>query len=301
VNFNAITGGLSTPNVFTVDPDFENPYTDRVTIGAERELLPKISVGLDVTYAKGHQLQRLTDINRVYDGTTAANGLPRYSSTRRFPAYGAIITDLSDGESKYRAATLTVQRRYADNFAIFAGVTYSKDEDNDSNERNFSGIQAEDYNNLDLNWGPSARDQRWKAGVNGVWDTPLWGIGVSGVFKYYSGQPYNVTAGAELNNDAVSGTDRPTINGVHFHRNSGRQPSFYQLDLRISKKFGVGPTDISVFAECFNCSNRTNTFIGPNNTIWGTAQTPRATFGVEDSFNSQYSPRTVQFGFRFEF
>ena len=103
-------------------------------------------------------------------------------------------------------------------------MTYAKDKDNDSNERNFSGIQPEDFNNLDLNYGYSNRDQRWKGVVNGVWQSPYWGIGLSGSFRYATGSPYTATAGRDLNNDGISGTDRPTVNGVHFDRNSFRQP-----------------------------------------------------------------------------
>lgn len=300
VNFSQVSR-VSTPNVFTVDPDFENPYTDRVTLGAEREIFPRVSFGLDFTYAEGNQLQRLTDINRVYDGTTAPNGLPRYSSTRPLSAYGAVITDLSDAESKYKAVTATLQRRYANNYSLYGAVTWSRDRDNDSNERNFSGIQAEDFNNLGLNWGPSARDQEWKVVLNGVWDTPLWGIGLSGAFRYYTGQPFTPIANADLNNDAVAGTDRPTVNGVHLGRNSERQPDFYTLDFRLSKGFNIGPGDLKLFAECFNCTDHANTFISSNNQIWGTGQAPRTTFGVEDALNSNFVPRTVQLGLRYDF
>jgi hypothetical protein len=52
---------------------------------------------------------------------------------------------------------------------------------------------------------------------------------------------------------------------------------------------------------CFNYSNKANRFISSNNQIWGTAQTPRATFGVEDSLSSAYVPRTFQLGARIEF
>jgi hypothetical protein len=300
VNFNQVSR-VSTPNVFTVDPDFENPYTDRVTLGAEREILPRISFGLDLTYAKGHQLQRLTDINRVYDGTTAPNGLPRYSSTRPLSAYGAVIVDLSDAESKYKSVTATLQRRYADNYSLYGAVTWSEDRDNDSNERNFSGIQAEDFNNLGLNWAPSARDQEWKVVLNGVWDTPLWGIGLAGAFRYYTGQAFTPIANADLNNDGVAGTDRPTINGVHLGRNSERQPDFYTLDMRLSKKFGIGPGDLALFAECFNCSNHANLFISGVNQIRGTNTTAPANFGVEDAFHSSFVPRTFQLGLRYDF
>jgi outer membrane receptor protein involved in Fe transport len=300
VNFNRVTK-LNTPGVFTVAPNFKNPYTNRATLGFEREILPKISLGVDLTYADGHQLQRLTDINRVYDGTTSVNGLPHYSSVRPLSAYGSVITDLSDASAHYKAATVTLQRRYADSFSLYGAVTYSVDRDNDSNERNFSGIQAEDFNNLGLNWGPSARDQRWKGVVNGVWNTPWWGLGVSGAFRYYSGQAFTPIANADLNNDGVSGTDRPTVNGVNLGRNSERQPDFYSLDMRLSKSFRIGPVDLSIFGECFNCGNKANRFISANNQIWGTAQTPRTTFGVEDSLSIAYVPRTFQLGARIEF
>ena len=307
VNFGPNTR-VTAPTVYTVDPDFENPYTDRVTIGGEREILPRIAFGLDFTYAKGHQLQRLTDINRVYDGTTSVNGLPHYRSARPLSAYGPVISDLSDAESKYKAVTATLQRRYAGNYSLYAAVTWSRDRDNDSNERNFSGIQAEDFNDLGLNWGPSNRDQEWKVALNGLWDTPIWGISLSSTFQYYTGSPFTPTAGADLNGDGVSGTDRPTVNGVHLGRNSERFPDIYGLSLRLSKKFTIGPADLSVFAECFNCSDHTNKSISATDQIYGNAQTPaqnpRPTFGVVDSLfstSAPFGPRTVQLGLRFDF
>ena len=300
VNFGPGTR-VSNPDVFTVNPDFENPYTDRVTLGAEREIFSKTSFGIDLTYAEGNQLQRLTDINRVYDGTLAPNGLPRYSSTRRFTAYNRVIMNVSDAESEYKAVTATLQRRYADNFSLYGAVTWSEDRDNDSNERNFAGIQAEDFNNLDLNWGPSARDQEWKVVLNGLWDTPWWGIGLSGAFRFATGQPFTAIANSDLNSDGVSGTDRPTVNGQHFSRNTFRQPDFYTLDLRLSKTFGIGPGDLAVFAECFNCTDHANRFISSNNQIWGTGATPPANFEVEDALNSAFVPRTFQLGLRFDF
>jgi hypothetical protein len=299
---------VSTPNVYSVDPDFENPYTDRVTLGAEREIFPRISFGVDLTYAEGNQLQRLTDINRVLDGGTAVgNGQPTYSSTRPLSAYGAVITDLSDAESEYKAATATLQRRYADNYSLYAAVTWSEDRDNDSNERNFSGIQAEDFNNLGVNWGPSNRDQEWKVVLNGVWDTPLWGIGLSGAFRFYTGQPYNVIANSDFNRDAVAGTDRPTINGQHVGRNSERQPDFYTLDLRLSKKFGIGPGDLALFAECFNCTDHANRYVSSNNQIYYSqpfdpnVRTVNPNFGAVDTTHPNFIPRTIQLGLRYDF
>jgi hypothetical protein len=284
------------PGVFAIDPDFDNPYTDRATLGYEREVFAQTALSLDLTYAKGHQLQRLKDINRVYDGTTASNGLPRYSSTTPFPYYGRVTTSVSDAESEYKAITATLRRRYVDNFSLYGSVTWSQDKDNDSNERNFAGIQAEDFNDLDNNWAWSNRDQRWRGVINGLWNTPWWGIGLSGSFRYYTGSPYTAFVNVDLNNDGVRETDRPTVNGNHFERNSFRQPDFYSLDLRLSKGFDIGPGDLQIFAECYNCSDAANRFV--LNTTWGTGQTPNAGFGDETGVGT---PRTFQLGARFDF
>ncbi len=293
----------SRPGVFAIDPNFENPYTDRLTLGTERELFWQTVFGLDFTYAKSKQLQRLTDINRVYDGTTSANGLPHYSNrTCPIRSTARITTSVSDAESKYTAATLVVRRRLVDNFSFYGAVTYSKDKDSDSNERNFAGIQAEDYNDLDLNYGYSNRDQRWRAVVNALYRTPWWGIGIAGSCRYSTGSPINATVGSDVNDDGQSGTDRPTVGGVHFERNSFRQPDFRSIDLRISKEIIVGPGAISIFADCFNCTNEDN--FGIIDSTWGTGQTPRKDNNGVTTFlrrNDGGDPRTIQFGARFDF
>jgi hypothetical protein len=179
-----------------------------------------------------------------------------------------------------------------------AGITWSIDRDNDSNERNFSGIQAEDYNNLDLNWGYSARDQRWKGGISAVWDTPFWGLGLSGSYVYNTGSTRNPIVNADVNGDGVPGTDRPTApNGNHFDRNSYNQLDFRSVNLRLSKAFRIGPGDLTGLIECFNCMNDANRFYPSN--VWGTnGATPLAAFTRASGVGT---PRTWQIAGRYDF
>jgi len=298
INFVAVPNPTR-PGVFAVDPNFRNPRTDRITLGVDREIVASIAGSFELTYAEGRQLQRLTNINRQLDGTTATNGLPRYStSVFPYPYYGTILTSTSDATSKYYAATLHLQRHFTDRFSVNAGVTWSRDRDDDSNERNFSGIQAEDYNNLDLNYGYSNRDQRWKGGVSAVWNTPFWGIGLSGSYTYNTGSTINPITNSDLNGDGVSGTDRPTApSGNHFDRNSFRQPDFRSLSLRLSKGFRIGPGELLGLIECFNCSDSANRFV--TNNIWGTnGAAPAAAFGQEIGVGT---PRTWQVAARYDF
>ncbi len=325
VDFSRLPQNQTGLGVFAIDPNFKDPYTDRVTLGFEREIFALTGAAIDFTYAEGKNLQRLTDINRVYDGTLAENGLPRYSLARPNAFYARITTSVSDARSKYYAITGTLRRRFANNFSAEAVVTYSVDKDSDSNERNFAGIQAEDFNNLEGSYSYSARDQRWRLLGNAVWQTPFWGIGLSGSTRYTSGQAYIPRANFDFNNDAENSTDRPTIgctfvpnnpaatandcaaNGQHLGRNSFRQPRFFSLDLRLSKAFRIGPGDLSVFIECFNCTNIANWTVPSTNQTWGRqpgptqtgpAPTPLASFGQA---TTPGTPRTVQVAGRYDF
>ena len=138
--------------------------------------------------------------------------------------------------------------------------------------------------------------------------TPCCGDWLSGTFLYYSGSAFTPTAGSDLNNDAVAGTDRPTVNGQHLGRNSERFPDVWSSALRLSKKFGIGPVQLAAFAECFNCTNHINKSISGNNQIYGSGltpdQNPRSTFRVVDSLfatSGIFGPRTIQLGLRFDF
>lgn len=300
--------------IFSVNSNFTDPHTDRITLGFEREVLPEISTQVNFTYAKGYNLERLTDANRVYDGTISANGTPHYSSTRPDPFYATNTQYVSDAHSKYYAIDFVTQKRFSHNFSASVTATWSKDFDEDSNERNFSGIQPEDFNNLASAWAPSNRDQRWRASANAVWLTPWYGIGFAGSARFSTGSAYTGRANFDFNNDGQSGTDRPTLgcvltpvidctNGTHLGRNSFRQPSFYTVDVRLQKAFHIGPGDFGLAVDCFNCTNTGNKFV--SQTTYGrvpstsnTTDAPNAGFG---NANNPGTPRTLQVSARYDF
>ena len=324
INLSILPSGTAGLPVFAVASNFTNPHTDRVTFGFERELFKEISTEVNFTYAKGYNLERLTDANRQYDGTISANGTPHYSSTRPNPFYSTITEYVSDAHAKYLAVAYSLQKRFSNNFSASANVTWSEDKDEDSNERNFSGIQAEDFNNLPLSYSWSNRDQRWRASLNAVWQTPWWGIGMAGSARLATGSAYSARSNFDFNNDGQSGTDRITLgctsiggsatnydcsNGTHLGRNTYRQPSTYSVDVRFQKAFHIGPGDLSLAVDCFNCTNTGNKFVSqttygrvpgpvsPTNPTPNTG-TPNADFG---NANNPGTPRTMQVSARFDF
>jgi hypothetical protein len=305
LDYSNITSTFKGLDVYATNPNFTNPYTDRVTIGFDRELFKDTAMTLDVTYAKGYQLQRLTDLNLQYDIDAATgqpklspiNGRPMYSKTRPNSYYGKVILNVADAYSEYFGTILTVQRRFTERVFGFISVTYSKDKDSDDNERNYAGVQFEDVNNRAAQWGYSRRDQTWKYAVSGVWNTPWWDITASGVWRYASGYPFTPVTTADANVDNFF-NDRPTIDGDHLARNSYRWPIFSTIDLRLMKGIQINPGKLSVIVECFNCLNDPNYYSTSTTSTWGNGQTPVSTFRSVSPTNQV---RTFQFALRYDF
>jgi hypothetical protein len=306
LDYSKITTSFKGLDVYATNPKFTNPYTDRVTLGFDRELFKDTAMSLDFTYAKGYQLQRLTDLNLQYDIDPATgqpklspvNGMPIYSKTRPNTNYGKVILNVADAYSKYYGVILTMHRRFTERLFGFVSATYSVDKDIDDNERNYAGAQFEDVNNRANQWGYSRRDQRWKWAVNGVWNTPWWGLTASGVWRYASGYPFTPVTSTDVNQDNFY-NDRPTINGVHLARDSYRWPIFSSIDLRLMKAFNINPGKVSVIVECFNCANDANRSGGfAATSTWGNGQTPVSTFGSTSFTNNT---RTFQFALRYDF
>ena len=305
--------------VFATSTNYEDPVTDRITLGIDRQIFADTSVGLEGTYAKAQNLERLNDPNLTVctsntqagctastidaNGLSKVNGQPVYSTVRPDSYYARISTYTTDAISKYEAVTFNLQHRFTKDLQFFASATWSEDKDSDSNERNYAGAQAEDLHNLNGSYSWSNRDQRWKFGANANWNTPWYGIGLSGTYRFSTGSPYTATTGSDTNGDGFF-NDRPTIAGVHFTRNSFRQPDFYQLDFRLAKTFYFGPfgstlgqVGVTAIVECFNCTNTANRFV--TNFTWGTGQTSSSTFGIPNGVTTL--PRTLQFAGRIDF
>lgn len=307
---------LATPGIFVVDPNFKNPHTDQAVLGLEHDFFG-LSWGLEGQYAKGYNLERVSDLN-LTASTNPAVDCPlldpnsgvtcygkynpttkRYGVNRPNPNYGRISYYTSDATSKFWGITLKVRKNLANGLRFFGSVTRGADKDTDSNERNYAGVTLEDVNNPDLNYGYSDRDIKWRFLGNVSYDVKLASFldGFSGiVFNYQTGRPFTPIVGQDLNYDGSS-TDRPTVNGSHLDRNSYRYPDFYTLDVRLGVAFAVGPGRVSVFGECFNCTNTANR--GVSNATYGLGPAPSSTFDISNQVTT--FPRTLQAAIRYDF
>jgi hypothetical protein len=304
-------------NIWTFNPDFKNPYTDRVNLGAERPFLDGLVVGLSATYAKSKQLERTADLNLgtpapnaygrlIYPSTVNANG--SYTAIRPNTAYGTMGMYFSDATSLYHAYTLSLKyHKDGSDFDAQLYYTYSINKDSDSNERNYSGVSIQDVGNLGAQWGYADTDRRnVVTGYMSYLDRGFTGILTSLSVRYQTGTPYTLTYGTDVNGDGNSSNDRYFANGVDTGRNTQRAGSTMTFDLGLRRDFAMTKRiKATLSLDVFNLLNRQDTYLS-NRVSYSNPVTP-ATVDANSANNLQPqqnwigSARQIQVGARFAF
>lgn len=293
--FPSLPGGSSVPkgDIFTFDPNFENPRTTRFNASVERAYDSGWVVGINSAYAVGSRLERLKDINL---GIPVANVDTRlvFPSTRPNANFSKMMMYTSDAISNYSAITLSA--KYDKSDSPFTGqffYTWSVNRDNDSNERNFSSYGVQNTQRLMDDYSYADTDRRHV--FTGFFSyfhaaTKI----MSGVnIRYSSGTPYSAIASGDQNADGISGNDRVYYLGQDTGRNVFRRSSFTTVDAKFSRDFKYAGTVLTLSAEVFDIFNRMdtfnairggtgNTFLAPSPTSVG--QTRQVQLGVRLAF-----------------
>ncbi len=331
--------------LFAGQNDYQNPYSQQAELGIEREVAPGFSVSLSGIYVHTLRLPVAVDVNAIpafSTNVTLANGqtvsvhnwnvrLPNPLNSA--PCAGANIALCfanplllqnnvysSLGSALYEGGILEVKKRFSDHFTVMGNYTYSKAFDTSTDFN--SDFGPSDQSNLAAERGLSSFDQRHKIVVAAVLDSPwkggkdssmgqriLSGFQVAPIFRYNSGHPFNLLAGADVNGDRHSTNDRP-IGAGH---NTGLGPDFYTLDMRVARQFRVAEkSSLQIMVEGFNLFNRTN-FGSVNNVLpatLGLAQgfntfsgggSSNVSPSTPSGFTSAFARRQLQFGARLVF
>jgi hypothetical protein len=203
-----------------LDPNLRNPYTERWSVGFQREL-PGNTL-LDVSYvgSESHKLTTRADWNpRLATGTL-----------RLYPNYGPVVVKTSEGNSSYHSLQARLHRRFARGFQLSASYTWSKMIDGTSDGVGLTNVQEPSggnltsvpvmYGGLKLDRAVSDFDRPQRFTVAYVWVVPgprsnwlkhsLGGWQLAGITTFQSGTPYSVANGFDRNNYADK-EDRPDI------------------------------------------------------------------------------------------
>lgn len=210
--------------------DYANPRIYTTNVAYEFEVVRDWTVYTDFTWSKGVHLTRF--INANFFGTFA-------------PDLGEVMVASSSAKSLYRGFTIGVRKRFSNRFQLEGNYVLSKDQDDDSNERDPFTDRIFDHNNFSKDYSLSDRDIRHK-------------------FNFYTYAEVGLGLQANVRIQARSAqpiTPNPRVqNGVDLGRNSIRKNNeFFSLDWRLSRPFKFGDRyAITPTIEMFNTFNNDN-------------------------------------------
>lgn len=305
-NLQTLPPNLRVPiqRIFGFAGDFENPESAQVSASVEHRLARDFTISAGYLRNSTWHLQRRLDRN-LFAPTINAQGMPVYPSTRPNPSIGIFSVNESSAHSSYDGLLITASKRYSKRYLFQFNYTYSKNWDDDSNERNFSQEPALNVYDLTIQRAYSKQDIRQNLNASSTVD--LWGgVTLSGIVLARSGLPFTRVIGFDTQNDGNDENDRAIVNGRVVPRNDGRQPMFLSLDLRLQKVFRLGESRALMFsAEGFNVTKHANRNFGNDGiSAWGTPAAPVATRDqplFAPSTARYGGPRQLQLGVRFVF
>lgn len=259
---------------------------------------------------------------------------PRFIGTvvgpaRPFPLLGGFTSIESDANSTYHGLQLTASKRFSHGWTFMSAYTWSHAIDGVSDLFRLGGADALPQNSFDrrAERGSANFDVRHRFVSHAVWELPfaadrrwLGGWRVAGIATFQSGQPFTVIAPYDVNLDGNL-TDRPdSVAGIQvvnqgatrlqlngpfesllaapgtsgrIGRNTFRGPGIACVDVALTKTFSFdGRRSLVLRAEMFNAFNRAN---------YGLPVRQLGFPGFGTSVDTRVSPRTVQFGMRFDF
>ena len=216
--------------VHVFDRDYKNPRIYTFNVGFEQEIATDWALYFDFTHSRGRNLTRFLNFGRT--GFFA-------------PYLGDVFVHASVGKSAYSGVTAGVRKRFSRRFQLEANYVWSRDKDDDSNERDPFTDRSFDPLDPGLDYALSDRDITHKFNFFGYFQLP-WGIEFTPRVQARSAQP----------------ATPPTLLrvGDRTNRNTLRKDNdYFSFDWRLSKVFKLTETvELVPQVEMFNTFNNDN-------------------------------------------
>lgn len=212
------------------NPEIRNPYTQRWSLGIQRELAYGLIMEVSYVGSAGRKLFVTEDLNPIVNPSTGA---------RRFPALGIRRYRTSGANSDYHSGQLRIDKRLSRGLQFGLSYTWSKYIDQISEvfatgQTNSSLASIPAFlGGLRLDRAVSDYHRKHRLTTNFVWDLPflrenntwvsklLGGWQLNGIVTWQSGAPFTILNGLDRNGDGISTSDRPNLgnpNAPHTSR-----------------------------------------------------------------------------------
>jgi hypothetical protein len=247
----ALAARAAQQTVWRISKDLTAPYTIQTSISVERQLPHRLMLTTTYINSRGLHYLRARNINSPLPGaiTTGSSG-----AERPFGDTGNIFEFESSGILKQHQLVINALDRFSPRLTFFATYVLSNAKNDTDGPSSFP---ASTYD-LRREYGRASFDVRHRL-IAGALINLRRGISLNSFVIAYSGAPFNITTGSDLNGDTLF-TDRPAFAtdlskpGVRITRfgafdvnpapgresiprNYGEGPGYFSASLRISKAF----------------------------------------------------------------
>ncbi len=239
-------------------PSGNTPYTQQSSGGFQYEITPDMAFSADFTHILGLKFGMNRNVNAPLPlsqtGGRRVCPLGEKLKLAGQPECLRMRLSLDQGNRIHiNTFSLRLERRFTDKLGFLAGYTLG-------DGKQFSGSTfgpaqpvdaADKFDELDF--GPLENDVRHRLTANVIYALP-YEFNLSSIVTANSAPPYDHTTGSDDNLDFIR-NDRPE--GVAY--NALRGDGYFQMDLRLSKKFSFDDArKLEILWEMFNVSNTRN-------------------------------------------
>jgi hypothetical protein len=209
--------------------DIRNPYTQRWSLGIQRELPLKLFMDVSYVGSAGRKLFITEDLNPILT----------QPGTRLFPSVGIRRYRSSGANSDYHSLQVRVDRRMSRGVQVGASYTWSKLIDQiseifgtDSSNTSMASVPVA-QGGLKLDRAVSDYHRKHRLTVSYIWDIPgphggaleqlAGGWQITGIASFQSGAPFTIINGLDRNGDGVVTSDRPDVGNPNAPHNTRAQ------------------------------------------------------------------------------
>lgn len=325
--------------VLAVKPDNQVSMVHQFNVQYQRQLTNDTAISVGYVGTRGRNLVLYYNLNGriVETGTNVA--CPRGGNTSPcYPTLAGNAVRVRDdiGKSQYDSLQIQLERRFTKGWQYRVAYTLSKTKDNGEGafdavaDTNINFIEPFTTSRIDfpnvfsaesVYDVPFGRNKQFGSDIPKVLNAILGGWQLNTIFRAQSGLAFDVRRNGvrvDLIGDPYTGNrlkapylnysafrDAPAGRFGNLERNSLRSPSTYQLNLGMSKNFGIYENiKLQFRTEFFNILNTPQPGV-PNTDLNSTPPTGTLT-GTENYFGvirstQPFSNRQIQFGARLEF
>ncbi len=315
-------------NVIAIKPDNKVSNVQQFNVQFQQQLTGNTALSIGYVASRGRNLSLYYNLagTPVTEGTSIPCPISGRAKGACYPGLGSVTVRDDNGSSQYDSLQVQLERRFSKGWQYIASYTFSKTKDNGNGPFNStaSGINyVEPFTTSSVDFPnvfsyetiyelPYGRGRQFGSEIPRAVDYLIGGWQVNAIFRAQSGSPFDIRLNNALVNitgDPYTGNFFPYLNRTAFsaptagtlgtlERNSLRSPSTHQLNIGITKNFGIYErAKIQFRAEAFNVFNTIQA--GTPNTDLNNADTLGG-FGTIRG-TAPFTNRQLQFGLRLEF